>query len=85
MAYVKKDKCKYIELNYKISAFKYIIVMEKDKYQIYGVSKQRNLSNRVIYTSVVHKLYNNVVISNKPPTYKDLNSPDNYSYTRIFI
>ena len=85
MAYVRKDKCDSIDLNYSIYAFIYTIVMEKDKYQIYGIRKYRNLSNRVAYTSVIYKLYNNVAISNKPPTYRDLNDYIDYSYTRIFI
>ena len=85
MSYAEKDTCDSIEYNYKISAFRYAIIMEKDKYQIYGIRKQRNLSHRVVYTSVMHNLYNNVAISNKPPSYKDLNGSINYSYTRIFI
>ena len=85
MSYAKKDTCDSIEYNYRIYAFRYAIIMEKDKYQIYGIRKHRNLSDRVVYTSVIYKLYNNVAISNKPPSYKDLNGSIDYSYTRIFI
>ena len=85
MVYIEKDPCDSIEYNYRISAFRYTIIIKKDKYQIYGIRKQRNLSNRVVYTSVMHKLYNNVAISNKPPTFRDFNGSFDYSYTRIFI
>lgn len=85
MSYAEKDTCDSIEYNYRISAFRYTIIMEKDKYQIYGIRKQRNLSHRVVYTSVIYKLYNNVAISNKPPTFRDFNGFMDYSYARIFI
>ena len=85
MAYVEKDTCDSIEYNYNISAFKYTIIMKKDGYKIYGIRKHYNLSNKVVYTSVIYKLYNNVAISNKPPTFRDLNGFMDYAYTRIFI
>lgn len=85
MSYAEKDTCDFIEYNYRISAFRYTIVMEKDKYQIYGIRKHHNLSHRVAYTSVIYKLYNNVAISNKPPTFRDFNGSIDYSYARIFI
>ena len=85
MSYAEKDTCDSIEYNYRIYAFRYTIIMEKDKYQIYGIRKHRNLSNRVVYTSVIYKLYNNVAISNKPPTVRDFDGFMDYSYARIFI
>ena len=85
MAYIENYTCASIEYNYRISAFRYTIIMEKDKYGICGIRKHHNLSKRVVYTSVMYTLYNNVAISNKPPTSRNLNNAADYSYTRIFI
>ena len=85
MVYVEKDKCDSIIYNYKISKFRYTISMEKDRYKLNDQRKQKELSCRVAYVSVIYKLYNNVAISNKPPTFRDLNIFIDYSYTRIFI
>lgn len=82
MAEVEKDYCNSIEYNYRISEFSYSIAMKKDGYRL---NKKRKLSCLAVYVSVMYKLYKNVAISNKPPTYKDLNNFVDYSYTRIFI
>ena len=82
MVYVKKDKCTSIELNYEISKFRYIISMEKDRYKL---NKQIKHSCILAFVSVMYTLYNNVAISNKPPTSRNLNNAADYSYTRIFI
>ena len=82
MACIEKDNCNSIEYNYEISKFKYIISIEKDRYKL---NRQIKHSYVLAFVSVIYKLYNNVAISNKPPTFRDLRSFVDYSYTRIFI